>query len=80
MKQFEEKREVVEEVVKILERNVNWVLSFEKDDIIKEIQNQLAGNSNKDSELAALQQKLHDLEVITFYYFICFKLKYFIII
>ncbi|KAJ8953810.1 hypothetical protein NQ318_006658 [Aromia moschata] len=61
--QFEEKREVVEEIVRILERNTSWPLSFEKQEILMEFQRQLNLAIEKDQEIHKLNQSINELQI-----------------
>lgn len=61
-KQFDEKREVVEEVVSLLERNALSPISYEKQDILLEFQRQLNLNSEKDVEINRLNEAVTTLE------------------
>ncbi|CAH0560727.1 unnamed protein product [Brassicogethes aeneus] len=60
MKQFDEKREVVEEVVKILEKNAGYVLSFDKLDIVSELEQQLGSKNAKLQEHSAVVKNLEE--------------------
>lgn len=59
--QFDEKREVVEEIVKILESNTSFPLSCEKQDILTEMQRQLSSLTDKKNEVDNLNSQLQKL-------------------
>ncbi|CAH1174226.1 unnamed protein product [Phaedon cochleariae] len=61
-KQFHEKREVIEEIVKILERRTSWPLSFEKEEVLNEFQRQLDLIQEREEELARLNSQMADLQ------------------
>ncbi|KAJ8927201.1 hypothetical protein NQ314_020479 [Rhamnusium bicolor] len=61
-KQFDEKREVVEEIVRILEKNTSWPLSYEREDVLNEFQRQLNVVSEKEQEVLELNQTIHSLQ------------------
>lgn len=56
-KQFDEKREVVEEIVKILERNSATPLSYDKQQVISEFERQLGNNSQSSMENLEAEMK-----------------------
>ncbi|KAL1509714.1 hypothetical protein ABEB36_004410 [Hypothenemus hampei] len=61
-RQFDEKREVVEEIVFILEKRAATPISYEKADIINEFRNQLAAENEKDVEITTLKKQNQGLE------------------
>ncbi|XP_050303991.1 golgin subfamily B member 1-like [Anthonomus grandis grandis] len=61
-KQFDEKRLVIEEIVSLLEKYSPTSLSYEKQDIIKEIERQLTIIGLKENEIDTLKQNIDDME------------------
>ncbi|XP_066154375.1 protein lava lamp isoform X2 [Euwallacea fornicatus] len=61
-KQFDEKREVVEEIVSILEKNTSSPISYEKLDILQEFQRQLGLNKELEREILTLTHNIQEWE------------------
>nr|XP_023025146.1 protein lava lamp-like isoform X2 [Leptinotarsa decemlineata] len=61
-KQFDEKREVIEEIVKTLERNTSWPLSCEKEEVLNELQRQLSTVNERDKEISTLKEHISKLQ------------------
>ncbi|CAH1954419.1 unnamed protein product [Acanthoscelides obtectus] len=60
--QFEEQREIVEEVVKLLETTTPWPLACEKQIIMEELQSQLQLTKDKEQQIAQLNEQLTQLQ------------------
>lgn len=60
--QFEEKRQVVEKIITILEKKSPWPIGYETQDIINEFQRQLNVVDEKDIEITKLNDQIHYLE------------------
>ncbi|VEN47539.1 unnamed protein product [Callosobruchus maculatus] len=60
--QFEEQREIVEEIVKVLETNTPWPLACEKQVIKEELQRQLLTTHDKDQQIIQLNEQITRLQ------------------
>ncbi|XP_060532431.1 golgin subfamily B member 1 isoform X2 [Cylas formicarius] len=60
-RQFDEKREVVEEIVSLLEKHSVTPLSYDKQDIVNEFRRQLDLMDGKDAEISQLRNALADI-------------------
>nr|CAH7737863.1 unnamed protein product [Callosobruchus chinensis] len=60
--QFEEQREIVEEIVKVLETNTPWPLACEKQIIKEELQRQLVTTHDKEQEILQLNEQITQLQ------------------
>lgn len=61
-RQFDEKREVIEDIVSILEKQALSPISYEKQDVLLELQRQLQQNTGRDAEIKALHETIRELE------------------
>ncbi|KAH0999460.1 hypothetical protein HUJ04_001353 [Dendroctonus ponderosae] len=61
-KQFDEKREVIEEIVSILEKQALTPISYEKQDVLCELQRQLQQATGRDGEIKTLNEAIRELE------------------